>query len=135
MKPFIPVVRAFILEDDRILVVKRAAGSRTNPGLWELPGGKLLDGETLDEALEREVYEETGLIVSPIRVLGAFQQEFPFKVSVNIIFHVKVEAGILSLSDEHEASKWVGMGEMGNLRVSPWLSAFQQFLDRGEDII
>ncbi|MGB4362561.1 MAG: NUDIX domain-containing protein [Methanothermobacter tenebrarum] len=135
MKPFIPVVRALILEDDRILLLKRSAGSRTNPGLWELPGGKLLDGETLDEALEREVYEETGLMVSPIKVLGAFQQEFPFKVSVNIIFHVKVENGILSLSNEHEAYRWVDVGEICNLRVSPWLGDFQQSLDHGEDII
>ncbi|MDI9623385.1 MAG: NUDIX domain-containing protein [Methanothermobacter sp.] len=135
MKPFIPVVRALILEDDRILLLKRSASSRTNPGLWELPGGKLLDGETLDEALKREVYEETGLIVSPIKVIGAFQQVFPFKVSVNIIFRVKVEDGILSLSDEHEAYKFIKIGEIRNFKVSPWLSDFKESLNGSKDII
>ena len=125
MKPFIAVVRALILEDNRILLIKRSAHSRTNPGLWELPGGKMLDGETLDMTLEREVYEETGLRVCPMRVLGAFQQEFPFKVSVNIVFHVRVRGGVLRLSDEHDAYKWVD--EIGDLKVSPWLAEFKRF--------
>ncbi|HIH61150.1 MAG TPA: NUDIX domain-containing protein [Methanobacteriales archaeon] len=125
MKPYIVVVRGLILEDNRILLLKRSANSRTNPGLWELPGGKMLDGETLDRTLEREIYEETGLKVCPIRVLGAFQQEFPFKVSVNIIFQVRVRGGVLRLSDEHEAYKWVD--EINNLKVSPWLAEFKKF--------
>lgn len=125
MKPYIVVVRGLILEDNRILLLKRSANSRTNPGLWELPGGKMLDGETLDKTLKREIYEETGLKVCPIRVLGAFQQEFPFKVSVNIIFQVRVRGGVLRLSDEHEAYKWVD--EINNLKVSPWLAEFKKF--------
>jgi len=125
MRPFIPVVRALILEDNMILLLKRSMNSGTNPGLWELPGGKMLEGETLDKTLKREVYEETGLIVCPMSVLGAFQQEFPFKVSVNIIFRVRVMGGVLRLSDEHEAYKWVD--EIDDLKVSPWLAEFKRF--------
>ena len=47
-------------EDNKILILKRSTDSKTNPGKWELPGGKVDQGESFDQALIREVSEETG---------------------------------------------------------------------------
>ncbi|HEY5221670.1 MAG TPA: NUDIX domain-containing protein [Microbacteriaceae bacterium] len=54
--------------DGRFLLVLRADAPQA--GRWSIPGGKLEPGETLAEAAEREVLEETGLIVRAVREIG-----------------------------------------------------------------
>jgi len=58
-------VTGVVVEDGRILLISQNVGVRS----WSLPGGKLEDGETLAEALVREMKEETGLAVEPVRLL------------------------------------------------------------------
>lgn len=60
------VGRAFIRRHGRILLVQRSLDDRNNPGLWEVPGGKVDQGELLLESLMREVKEEAGLNIRPI---------------------------------------------------------------------
>lgn len=55
-------VGAVIVEGDRVLLVKR--GRAPLLGQWSLPGGAVEVGETLAAAVQREVYEETGLVVA-----------------------------------------------------------------------
>ena len=57
-------VRAIIKQDDKILLVRRANGRESILGLYELPGGKLADGEQPEDALRRYLHEDTGLHVS-----------------------------------------------------------------------
>ena len=52
-----------IERDGRILLLQRSQDSTLDPGLWELPGGKMDHGEVLTDALAREVAEETGITV------------------------------------------------------------------------
>jgi len=64
-KPFRLSMKVVILDDmGRILLIQRSMGSRGNPGKWDFPGGKVDQGETFDEALLREVFEETKLKIS-----------------------------------------------------------------------
>jgi 8-oxo-dGTP diphosphatase len=72
--PEVPLVGvgAIIIEDDRVLLVKRA-----HPPLqaqWSIPGGVLEVGELVREAAVREAREETGLIVEPGELLGVYDR-------------------------------------------------------------
>ncbi len=57
-------VRGIIIENNgMILLTRRSYESSWNPGRWEVPGGKPKSGENLQECLQNEVFEETGLTV------------------------------------------------------------------------
>ena len=71
-----------------------------NPGkgLWHLPGGTILMGETIQDVIQRVAFEETGLRVSDPKLTGII--EFPestnlFYHSISIAFHVRPDSGIL----------------------------------------
>lgn len=53
----IKVTAAILIKDSRVLIAKRAAHGRLG-NKWEFPGGKIEDGETLEEWLKREIKEE-----------------------------------------------------------------------------
>ncbi|GAA2445153.1 hypothetical protein GCM10010191_72420 [Actinomadura vinacea] len=59
--------KAFILDRDRLLMVRKAASDPYHPGLWEVPGGRLeVAGDAdLDDHIRREVWEEAGLKIAP----------------------------------------------------------------------
>jgi 8-oxo-dGTP diphosphatase len=59
-EPMLSVVAALILNDGKILACQRAHGQRFELQ-WEFPGGKREEGETLEEALARELQEELGV--------------------------------------------------------------------------
>ena len=58
-----------INNNNEILLVKRSKNSRTEPGMWSRPGGQVEFSESASEAVEREVKEETNLVVKIIRSL------------------------------------------------------------------
>lgn len=65
---------AIVVNDkDEVLLVKRASTSRTEPGTWSRPGGMVEFGETVEQAVEREIEEETGIKVRAVRLLEMTQ--------------------------------------------------------------
>jgi ADP-ribose pyrophosphatase YjhB (NUDIX family) len=67
--PVVACVGAVVLDEaGRLLLIRR--GHEPHAGLWSLPGGRVEDGETLEQAVCREVLEETGLRVRPGAVVG-----------------------------------------------------------------
>jgi 8-oxo-dGTP diphosphatase len=67
--PVVPCVGAVVVDaSGRLLLIQR--GHAPSAGLWSVPGGRVEPGETLAEAVVREVREETGLVVRPGAVVG-----------------------------------------------------------------
>jgi len=111
-------------EDGKILILKRSTDSKTNPGKWELPGGKVDQGEAFDQALIREVLEETGLKIGLDDVMGVSQQNLPLIRAVHIIMSGRVKEGELNISDEHEGYAWEFLDNLGDYELADWLEDF-----------
>ncbi len=102
------VLAAVLEKDGRWLIAKRKKGDRFS-GLWEFPGGKLESGETPQECLARELYEEFGIRVRVGRFLAAVHYTTP-SLSIELIAHAVFHlSGAFRLLD-HEEIRWVVPG-------------------------
>ncbi|MFC4409676.1 NUDIX hydrolase [Chungangia koreensis] len=81
-------------ENGEVLLVKTHWRSDT----WESPGGQVEEGEGLDQAVIREVLEETGITIRPIGVTGVYYNATRHILSV--VFKAKVVSGELSIQPE-----------------------------------
>ena len=103
-------VGAIILEGDRVVLVRR--GHAPLLGDWSIPGGVLELGETLREAVVREVREETGLTVAPGELLGVYDRLVrdehgkPRYHYVLIDFLCRRISGELQAADDAEEVRW-----------------------------
>ncbi len=84
--------------DSRVLMIKRA--KKEGNLVWAFPGGKVEDGETKEEACIRELYEETGLNVSIIELLG--ERTHPETGAKIAYFLCKQENGEIKVQDKNE---------------------------------
>ncbi len=73
--PHITVVAAVIRRNGRVLLAQRPAGGLLG-GLWEFPGGKVEDGESLPAALQREIQEELAAAIEVGGELGVYQHAY-----------------------------------------------------------
>ena len=112
----------------RCLVLKRSMSSGGNPGKWEFPGGKIDPGEGLDEALLREVVEETGLAISIQGVAGTAESELPTAKLVYLILGGRLESGQVRLSEEHHDYVWVDPRELPTVDLAE--TSFDRSLKR-----
>jgi ADP-ribose pyrophosphatase YjhB (NUDIX family) len=83
-------VRAVILQGKNVVVVRESRPP--GPPVTSLPGGRVKDGEALEEALLREVREETGLTIEVRRLLYVAEVNAPYQAhDLNLIFLAEVE--------------------------------------------
>ena len=115
-------VGALILDRDRILMAQR--GKQPLIGWWSLPGGALETGELLADALRREVREETGLEVEPLRVFEIFERimrdsrgvaEYHY---VLIDYLCSVTGGVLAAGDDVARVEWFTRSELSSLQIT-----------------
>lgn len=127
-KPYGLTMRGIIKNDnDEILVLRRHPKSRTNPHKWELPGGKVDPGEFFDEALIREIKEETSLDGKIEDFCEAVQDDYVHKRTVQIIMYLKDLKGEVKISDEHDDWMWAGLDKIKELELS---TAFEKVLKK-----
>lgn len=127
-KPYGLTMRGIIKNDnDEILVLRRHPKSRTNPHKWELPGGKVDPGEFFDNALIREIKEETSLDGKIGDFCEAVQDDYVHKRTVQIIMYLKDLKGEVKISDEHDDWMWASLDKIKELELS---TAFEKVLKK-----
>lgn len=123
------VVGAVVQHDGKVLLLQRPEHDFMG-GIWELPSGKVEPGESLDQALIREVEEETGLSVTALRTyLGSFDyQSGSGKKSRQFNFAVDVDSSEPVKLQEHDAYTWTSLTEEAPVTdaVRDVLAAYQQ---------
>lgn len=111
----IHVVAAVVQHGQRYLLCQRPADKR-HGGLWEFPGGKVLDSETFEAATRRELTEELGVRTTMVhREIGRFQDE----ASEFLIHFLQVEIDGEPFAHEHQRLGWFSLAEMCELPLAP----------------
>lgn len=114
-------VRGVVKKDNKILILRRHPKSRNNPHKWELPGGKVDPGEFFDDALIRELKEETNLDVNIVSLFEAVEDRFTsrrthqFINTVQLMMNLEIISGEVQISDEHDDFKWATIEELKDL--------------------
>jgi len=124
-RPFL-AVSATIYREGRVLLARRAHA----PGrdLFSLPGGVVEAGETLAEAVTREVLEETGLTVEPVQLAGhreVILRDADGRVERHFVilsFACRWIAGEAGISDEVAETRWVAPDEIADLKTTSGLA-------------
>jgi 8-oxo-dGTP diphosphatase len=124
-RPFL-AVSAAIVRADRILVVRRARAPAD--GLFSLPGGVVEIGETLMQAVAREVREETNLTIEPVGLAGfreaitRVRDERVERHFVILPFAARWLAGETLLNEELSEARWLHPAELAGLPTTPGLA-------------
>jgi ADP-ribose pyrophosphatase YjhB (NUDIX family) len=120
-------VSAAIFRDGKVLVVRRARHPAL--GVYTLPGGVVEAGETLTEAVAREVLEETGLVITPVTLAGhreAISHATDGRAErhfVILCFASRWVSGEVVLNDELDDHRWVAPAEIEGLKTTEGLAA------------
>jgi ADP-ribose pyrophosphatase YjhB (NUDIX family) len=114
----IPCVGAIITDaQGRLLLIKR--GNPPQAGRWSLPGGKIEPGETDEQALVREVREETGLHVEPGRLAGTVERPGPGGAVFDIRDYIAtVTGGELAAGDDAAGACWAAPDELAGMPLT-----------------
>jgi len=116
-------VGAVLVRDGRALLIKRA--SPPSQGMWAIPGGRLELGETLQQAAERELCEETGIIArarNPIYTFDVIQRDETGRVRFHYVIvdlWMEYVAGEIRAGDDAAEASWVTPQELSTLPVHP----------------
>ncbi len=115
-------VGGLIFRRDSILLVER--GREPLKGYWSLPGGLVEAGEVLEDAIRREVFEETGLEIHPIGVHKIFERIMrdgagrPEYHYVLIDYICKIRGGELRAGDDVSRAEWVSTRRLSERRLT-----------------
>jgi len=109
------VVALLQSSDNRVLLTRRAAHMRTFPSTWVPPGGHIEQGESLFQALAREVCEETGLIIGGAdeQLLCAWESVYPYVLTMGqpkrhhlvLYYLIKLQKSYTELASEMKLDK------------------------------
>ncbi len=124
-RPYL-AVSAAIFRDGRVLIVRRARPPAH--GLYTLPGGGVELGETLEQAVIREVREETALKIEPVALAGYRQtiaQDKDGRIERHFVilpFAARWLAGEVSLNEELAEAHWLKPDELAGLKTTEGLA-------------
>lgn len=121
--------KAIIKKEDTYLILLRSPQSPVYPGHWDFPGGRLDEGETLEEGIVREVKEETTLDISIADKIFEYDMVVEDRPSHFNVYRVKDYSGTVCLSREHAEYKWATKEEILKLRIFPYIKPFLESIE------
>ena len=111
-----------IPKEDKILLLRRVNSDEfAKSGSWTLPGGRVKRCEPPDEAILREVKEETGLnvvVVKPLKISSGTKGAV-WRISIDYL--CKFIGGTVKLSKEHDDYVWASIDDLDRMNVEKWI--------------
>jgi 8-oxo-dGTP pyrophosphatase MutT (NUDIX family) len=119
LKNFYVGVKGIIRVGDKVLLLKKK--DQSGAYFWDIPGGRIDDGEDIKTTLQRELKEEVPTLGDFIQgeILGAYRlpQDLKDGLGLLLVFYkVTAEPFTVSYSDEHEGCMWVGTSDLNEIR-------------------
>lgn len=133
---FVHVAVGVILDEKgKVLITRRATDSHQG-GLWEFPGGKVEPGESLRDALSRELLEELGIVVAHTEPLTDIQHDYDDK-RVRLEVHLVCQFTGQAKGLEGQPLAWVQPEQLASYQFpeanAPIIDAFNKWLNRQVD--
>ena len=120
----IRVVAAIIINKDKVFATQRGYGEFKDG--WESPGGKIEEGETPEQALEREIQEELETKIQVNEKIDTVEYDYPnFHLSMDCFICNIIEGNLIL--KEHEAAKWLSKEELYSVN---WLPADEGLIEK-----
>ncbi len=120
-------VAGAMVRGGRVLLVKRSPQARHYSDVWDVFGGHVEVGESLEEALRREAREELGVEIESFRPLGTVHDPVePADITVFAVVGWRGEP-VNAAPDEHSDIRWLSMGELPD---SSGLEAYRRLVIR-----
>lgn len=109
-KPIRKAVRCFLIKDNKVVVTKYKEGNK-KAGYYEIPGGKIEEGETPEQTVIREMKEETGLKIKNLKNKGKMIIEYPDRIFDFDVFLCNESEG-KPQNFEENTSEWIEIKEL-----------------------
>ena len=112
------VTCAVMIRNGRVLLARRSPGQK-NAGLWEFPGGKLEQGESIEECLIRELKEELNVEATVGKHIMDTVYSYPENEFKLCVFFVTIPDDAKIQLNIHQNSAWVSTKEMNKYKFPP----------------
>lgn len=109
-KPIRKAVRCYLIKDDKVVVTKYKKGNKKE-GYYDIPGGKIEEGENPEQTAIREMKEETGLKVGNLKYKGNMIIEYPNRIFDFDVFVTNKSEGETQEFEENTA-EWIDIKEL-----------------------
>lgn len=127
------VVGLVVNEQNQIIVAKRPKDKPLG-NYWEFPGGKIETGESAEQALSRELYEELGILIHESKYLTAYNVEYAH-ANVELQFWLVQRFDNEPIGNEGQLVSWVTLAELPNLQFLEGNKKIIQYLINDKNVL
>lgn len=113
------IVTAGIIRFNNKILIAQRIRTKKPALLWEFPGGKVENGETLQACLKREIKEEFGLDIEVGEFLMTSSYDYEFGSFQLEVFFAEAANNNIGILNSHEDYRWVSISDLDNFEFSP----------------